>query len=114
MRSNSLRLDRGNEHFDVAKKYLLSGTGAPPRIYPLIGRPLYLERADGPYLYDLDGNRFIDFHNLAGAALLGHNHPGIKAAAVSADFISATRAIASSRSTTASRRPMTRGSSMKP
>ena len=63
MISNSLKLDQGNEHFDVAKKYLLSGTGAPPRIYPLIGRPLYLERADGPYLYDLDGNRFYFHHN---------------------------------------------------
>jgi glutamate-1-semialdehyde 2,1-aminomutase len=82
--SNSLKLDHGNEHLDVAKKYLLSGTGAPPRIYPLIGRPLYLERADGPYLYDLDGNCFIDFHSSAGAALLGHNHPGIKAAVMKA------------------------------
>ena len=80
MRSNSLRLDRGDEHFRIADNYLLKGTGAPPRIYPLIGRPLYLARADGPYLFDLDGNRYIDFHSSAGAALLGHNHPAIKAA----------------------------------
>jgi glutamate-1-semialdehyde 2,1-aminomutase len=80
LRSNSLRLDRGDEHFRVAEKYLLKGTGAPPRIYPLIGRPLYLSRADGPYLYDLDGNRFIDYHSSSGASLLGHNHPAIKAA----------------------------------
>ena len=80
MRSNSLRLDRGNEHFRLADNYLLKGTGAPPRIYPLIGRPLYLERADGAFLYDIDGNRYIDYHSSAGAALLGHNHPAIKAA----------------------------------
>jgi glutamate-1-semialdehyde 2,1-aminomutase len=80
LRSNSLKLDHGNEHFGIAKNFLLSGTGAPPRIYPLIGRPLYLKRADGAYLYDLDGNSFIDFHSSAGAALLGHNHPAIKAA----------------------------------
>ena len=84
MRSNSLKLDLGNDHFDIAKKYLLSGTGAPPRIYPLLGRPLYLQRADGAYLYDIDDNRYIDFHSSAGAALLGHNHPTIKARIVQA------------------------------
>ena len=47
MKSNALKLDRGDDHYEVAKNYLLSGTGAPPRIYPLIKRPLYLERADG-------------------------------------------------------------------
>jgi glutamate-1-semialdehyde 2,1-aminomutase len=79
-----LRLDQGNAHYQVAKEYLLSGTGAPPRIYPLIKRPLYLHRADGPFLYDMDGNRYIDFHSSAGAALLGHNHPAIKAAIAAA------------------------------
>ncbi len=80
MKPNKARLELGDRHFQVAENYLLSGTGAPPRIFPLIGRPLYLERADGAYLYDLDGNDYIDFHQSAGAALLGHNHPAIKAA----------------------------------
>lgn len=80
MRPNSLTLSSGDEHFRFAESYLLSGTGAPPRIFPLIGRPLYLERADGAYLYDIDGNAYVDLHSSAGAALLGHNHPAIKAA----------------------------------
>ena len=84
MLSNTLVFDQGDAHFKQAEKYLLSGTGAPPRIYPLLGRPLYLSRADGPHLYDVDGNRFIDFHSSAGAALLGHNHPAIKAALIRA------------------------------
>lgn len=84
MRSNTLKLDHGNRHFETARNYLLSGTGAPPRIYPLLGRPLYLNRADGAFLYDVDGNRYIDFHSSAGAALLGHNHPAIKAAILQA------------------------------
>jgi glutamate-1-semialdehyde 2,1-aminomutase len=84
VRSNTLKLDHGNRHFETARNYLLSGTGAPPRIYPLLGRPLYLNRADGPYLYDVDDNRYIDFHSSAGAALLGHNHPAIKAAILQA------------------------------
>lgn len=80
MRSNSLKLDHGDELFHVAEQYLLSGTGAPPRIYPMIGRPLYLQRADGSRLYDVDGNCFLDFHNSSGATLIGHNHPAMKAA----------------------------------
>ena len=65
MRSNTLKLDHGNRHFETARNFLLSGTGAPPRIYPLLGRPLYLNRADGAYLYDVDDNRYIDFHSSA-------------------------------------------------
>jgi len=84
MRTNALKLDKGDELYKVAETVLVAGTGAPPRIYPLIGRPLYLQRADGAYLFDLDGNKYIDFHNSAGAALLGHNHPAIKAAILQA------------------------------
>jgi len=80
MRVNALKLDRGDELFQEAERYLVAGAGAPPRIYPLIGRPLYLQRAEGAYLFDLDGNRYIDFHNSAGAAFLGHDHPAIKEA----------------------------------
>jgi glutamate-1-semialdehyde 2,1-aminomutase len=77
---NSAKLDQGNELYRTAERYLLAGSGAPPRIYPLIGRPLYLKRADGAYLHDVDGNKFIDFHNSSGATLIGHNHPAMKAA----------------------------------
>jgi glutamate-1-semialdehyde 2,1-aminomutase len=45
-----------------------------------LGRPLYIRRADGAYLFDVDGNRLTDFHLSSGAALLGHNHPRIKTA----------------------------------
>jgi len=40
MRTNTLKLDRGDDLYRVAENYLVAGTGAPPRIYPLIGRPL--------------------------------------------------------------------------
>ena len=39
--------------------------------------PLYLERAEGAYLYDVDGNAYIDFMLGAGPAILGHRHPVI-------------------------------------
>lgn len=73
-------LDRGDAHKTVAEQHLPGGASTSTRIYPMIGRPLYLKRADGPYLIDLDDNTYIDYHNAAGASFLGHNHPGMRAA----------------------------------
>ena len=42
--------------------------------------PLYVERADGAYKWDADGNKIIDFINGHGALLLGHNYPAVKEA----------------------------------
>ncbi len=56
------------------------GACAPGRIHGSIGRPLYLKRASGARLYDVDGNEYIDFHNSAGGAFFGHNHPRLRSA----------------------------------
>lgn len=42
--------------------------------------PIYFERAEGPYLYDVDGNRYLDFILGNGAIILGHGHPGVQEA----------------------------------
>ena len=39
--------------------------------------PLYMDRADGCYMWDLDGNRYVDFANHHSATILGHNHPAV-------------------------------------
>ena len=39
--------------------------------------PTYVERADGCYLWDLDGRRYVDFSNHHSATILGHNHPAV-------------------------------------
>jgi glutamate-1-semialdehyde 2,1-aminomutase len=43
--------------------------------------PYYIERAEGCYLWDVDGNRYLDFMCAYGPIILGHNHPEIEAAA---------------------------------
>jgi len=53
-------------------------SGAAVRYHPTLGRPLYLEHADGAYLYDADGDRYIENHTSSGASFLGHNHPAIR------------------------------------
>src|ERR1700746_828233 len=63
-----------------ASNDMKGGAGAPGRIHGSIGRPLYLKRASGARLYDVDGGEFIDFHNSAGGAFFGHNHPRLRSA----------------------------------
>ncbi len=77
-------LTRHQERFARSGAVLAGGVSATLRINMAIGHPIYMERADGPYLYDADGQRFIDFNLGNGAALLGHRHPGVQAAMIEA------------------------------
>ncbi len=43
-------------------------------------QPIWADRASGPHLWDVDGNRYADYHNGYGAMLVGHAHPAIVAA----------------------------------
>ncbi len=61
--------------FDRAKGLLPGGVSSPVRaISPY---PFYTERAEGPYLWDAEGNRFIDYCLAYGPMILGHRHPAI-------------------------------------
>ncbi len=80
------------ELFAEAKQVMPGGVSASMRLNPYLEKPLYIERGDGPYLYDPAGTRYIDFNTSNGAALLGHNHPAVREAvgtAVSAGIITA-------------------------
>lgn len=66
--------------FAEAQGVMPGGVSASMRLHPYLDRPLYIERGEGPYLYDLAGKRYIDFNMSNGAAILGHDHPRVKAA----------------------------------
>jgi glutamate-1-semialdehyde 2,1-aminomutase len=63
-----------------AQKYLVGGVSSSFRINPFTGKPMYLSRADGPFIYDLDGKQYTDFFMGHGACTLGHNRPEIREA----------------------------------
>jgi glutamate-1-semialdehyde 2,1-aminomutase len=69
-----------HDPFADAQAVLAGGVSASMRLHPYLGRPLYVQRGEGPYLYGLDGARYIDFNMSNGAALLGHDHPAVKQA----------------------------------
>src|SRR5882762_8700730 len=72
---------RSREIFDRAAKLLVGGVNSPVRAFRSVGGdPLIIERGEGPYLYDADGNQLLDYVCSWGAILLGHANPAISAA----------------------------------
>lgn len=64
---------RSSALFAEAKKYIPGGVNSPVRAFKAVGGdPVFVERAKGAYLYDVDGNRFIDFISSWGPLILGH------------------------------------------
>ena len=67
--------------FARAKNVLVGGVNSPVRSFSAVGgSPLFISRARGAYVYDADGNRFIDYVASWGPLILGHSHPAVVAA----------------------------------
>ena len=67
--------------FTRAKKVLPGGVNSPVRAYRAVGlTPRFIEKADGAYIYDADGRKYIDYVCSWGPMILGHNHPLIREA----------------------------------
>ena len=71
--------DRSRQLVAEAGAYLPGGVSSNFRL-GISPTPLVFERADGPYLYDVDGNRYVDYVLSWGPLILGHAHPGVVAA----------------------------------
>lgn len=72
---------RSQQAFERAKRVIPGGVNSPARAFGAVGgHPSFIARAEGPSLFDLDGNRLIDFIGSWGPHILGHNHPAVVAA----------------------------------
>ena len=61
------------------------GVNSPVRAFQSVGRPpLVLERGEGPYVWDADGRRYLDYVGAWGPAILGHAHPTVVDAVIRA------------------------------
>jgi glutamate-1-semialdehyde 2,1-aminomutase len=79
--------DRSNSAiaFARAKRAIPGGVNSPARAFGGVGgSPLFIARARGPYLYDLDGHEYLDFIGSWGPMILGHCHPKVIEATVTA------------------------------
>jgi glutamate-1-semialdehyde 2,1-aminomutase len=85
MPTNSVPRPASAAAFDRARKVIPGGVNSPARAFGAVGgSPLFIARAEGPYLFDLDGRRYLDFIGSWGPVILGHAHPAVVEAAVAA------------------------------
>jgi glutamate-1-semialdehyde 2,1-aminomutase len=67
--------------FKEAQKYIPGGVNSPVRAFKSVGgTPPFISRAQGAYMYDADGKRYIDYVGSWGPMILGHAHPQVLAA----------------------------------
>jgi glutamate-1-semialdehyde 2,1-aminomutase len=71
----TIEYKRSSELFANANKVIPGGVNSPVRAFKSVGgTPLFMKEAKGAYLYDEDGNRYIDYINSWGPMILGHAH----------------------------------------
>jgi glutamate-1-semialdehyde 2,1-aminomutase len=69
----TLKHDRSKELYAAARKVIPGGVNSPVRAFRGVGGdPLFIDHAEGPYVWDADGNRFIDYVLSWGPLVLGH------------------------------------------
>ncbi len=83
--SHGLTLTRSHALFQEAQNLLPGGVNSPVRAFRGVGGdPVFIERAQGPYLYDVDGNRYLDYVQSWGPMILGHSYPAVLEAVIEA------------------------------
>lgn len=76
---------KSREIFEKALTLIPGGVNSPARAFGGVGgTPVVFERAEGPYLFDVDGNRYVDYVLSWGPMILGHGDPRVKDALVKA------------------------------
>jgi glutamate-1-semialdehyde 2,1-aminomutase len=69
---------RSRDAFQRACRVIPGGVNSPARAFGAVGgQPLFIARGEGPYLYDLDGNPYLDYVGSWGPLILGHCHPRV-------------------------------------
>lgn len=80
-----MQISESKRLFAHAKNFIPGGVNSPVRAFRAVGgEPIFIRRADGAYLFDEDGNSFIELINSWGPMILGHNHPMIREAVIKA------------------------------
>jgi glutamate-1-semialdehyde 2,1-aminomutase len=72
---------RSADLFRRARTVLVGGVNSPVRAFRAVGgEPVFVDRMDGAYVYDVDGNAYVDCVGSWGSAVVGHAHPDVVAA----------------------------------
>src|SRR5271166_5991422 len=69
---------RSKDAFARASRLIPGGVNSPARAFGGVGgNPIFIARGEGPYLFDIDGNRYLDYCGSWGPLILGHCHPRV-------------------------------------
>lgn len=80
-----LTLSRSHTLYQEAQQLLPGGVNSPVRAFRGVGgEPIFIDSARGPYLFDVDGNRYLDYVQSWGPMILGHAHPSVVEAVIQA------------------------------
>ncbi|HIF9208818.1 TPA: glutamate-1-semialdehyde 2,1-aminomutase [Photobacterium damselae] len=78
-------MSKSSDLFAKAQHTIPGGVNSPVRAFAGVGgTPLFIERADGAYIFDADGKAYIDYVGSWGPMILGHNHTAIRDAVIEA------------------------------
>lgn len=78
-------MSRSAQLFARAQQHIPGGVNSPVRAFKSVGgTPVFIERADGAYLFDVDGKAYIDYVGSWGPMILGHNAPEVREAVLDA------------------------------
>src|SRR5712691_5648117 len=85
--SGNLKLSRSQALFQEAQQLMPGGVNSPVRAFRAVGgEPIFIDHASGPYLYDVDGNRYLDYVQSWGPMILGHAYPSVVQAVTQASM----------------------------
>jgi glutamate-1-semialdehyde 2,1-aminomutase len=71
-------MDRNQALFDRAQRVIPGGVNSPVRAFRAVGgTPRFIARAEGAYMWDAEGRRYIDYIGSWGPMILGHGHPAV-------------------------------------
>ncbi|MCB2026972.1 MAG: aminotransferase class III-fold pyridoxal phosphate-dependent enzyme, partial [Ottowia sp.] len=77
--------EKSHEIFARSQQLMPGGVNSPARAFGAVGgEPVVMQRGEGAYLFDVDGNRYIDYIGSWGPMILGHTHPKVTHAIESA------------------------------
>ena len=72
-------MTQSQDFYSQAKHFIPGGVNSPVRAFTGVGgTPVFIEKANGAYIYDVDNKAYIDYVGSWGPMLLGHSHPAIK------------------------------------
>ena len=76
-----ISLEKSRAAYEKAKELMPGGVNSAARAFGAVGGdPIVFERGDGAYLYDIDGNRYIDYIGSWGPMIFGHQFSNVKQA----------------------------------